>query len=309
MFEHARSLAVFATVAECGSFRGAAKRLGLSPAAVSGHVSQLEERFGVALMYRSTRKLTLTDIGRQIAAEGRAVLDASQAALDLVEAQARAPAGSLNISAPTWLQNGRFVEDVAEFATKFQDIKISLTFSDLRPDVIGEGLDLALTVGPVEDSSLKCRRLIDVHELLVASPTYLRNMPELHTPSDLKNHWFVGFPAMQTTPMFIAKTAQVESYQNPVLRSRFSVETRHFAYQFALRGIGLAVLPDLIVSEHIAAGDLVELLPQWYLQPKELLAIWPSNAGKWSPAISMSKHIIAKLHSYAEFDELTRKRL
>lgn len=260
-------------------------------------------------MYRSTRKLTLTAIGSKVALEGRAVLDASQSALDVVESHSRAPSGALNICAPSWLQNGRFVDDIAEFAAQFRDTQITLTFSDIQPDMVGEGIDLALTIGPVEDSALKCRRMLEIREVLVASPSYLERMPPLQSPDDFVNHWFISFPAMQKVSVFVAKTPEVQSNNSPVIKSRFSAETRHFAYQFALRGVGLAILPELIVRNHIESGELVELLPQWYLQPKELLAIWPSNAGKWSPAISMSKHIISKLRLYAEHDELTRSRL
>lgn len=309
MFEHSKSLAVFATVADVGSFRGAAKRLNMSPAAISGHVSLLEERFGVALMYRSTRKLTLTDIGHEVAQEGRNVLDASQSALDLVETRNRAPRGTLNISAPSWLQKGRFVEDISDFAAEFPDTKINLTFSDLRPDLIGEGIDLALSMGPIEDSSLKCRRLHGIREILVASPSYLEKMPDLNRPKDLEHHWFITYPAMRKVPYLIAKAPKVKNYPNPVLPSRLCVETRHFAYKFALRGNGIAILPDLLARDQIASGELVEVLPDWQLEPTELLAIWPANAGKWSPAISMSKHLVAKLNSYSDNDAAMGRQL
>ncbi|MDV7143582.1 LysR family transcriptional regulator [Tropicimonas sp. TH_r6] len=309
MLENTRSLAVFAVVAETGSFRGAAKRLGFSPAAVSGHVSQLEERYGVALLYRSTRKLTLTETGRKIAGEGRSILDAEISARDIIEEHTRTPSGKLKVQAPSWLQNGAFVDEIARFSAQYPEITINLSFSDLNTDLIGEGIDLALRVGPVEDSALKCRHVVQIREALVASPAYLNASSLLESPEDLDKHWFVGFPAMQRSPVFVSQVSDVESYQKATVRSRFSVETRHFAYQFALRGMGLAILPDFLTHHHVARGELVEPLSKWQLPSKELLAIWPANAGKHSPSLALVNFLISSLVETAKFDEITRLRL
>lgn len=309
MLEHTRHLAVFAVVAEVGSFRGAAKKLGLSPAAVSGYITQLEVRLGVALIYRSTRKLSLTDLGRQIACEGRAILDAELAALDIIEDHSRMPKGKLRMSAPSWLQNGRFVGDISKFTTTFPETEVDLIFSDLHSDLIGENIDLALRVGPVQDSALKCRHILNIQEVLVASPSYLGGKAPLKTPDDLEKHQFITFAAMQKSPVFVSRTPEQKSYQKTTIKSRFSVESIHFAYKFALNGVGLAILPDLIVEEHIRKGELVELLPEWRLQSKELLAIWPANAGKWSPARMLVNFLIQRLTEFGKHDELTKRHL
>lgn len=309
MLEHTRHLAVFAVVAEVGSFRGAAKRLGISPAAVSGHVTQLEERLNVALIYRSTRKLSLTDLGRKVAIEGRTILDAELAAIDIVEEHNRTPKGRLRISVPSWLQNGRFVDDIARFSTIYPETEIDLTFSDLNSDLIGEGIDLSLRVSPVADSALKCRHLLSIQEVLVASPDYLKGKPPLITPDDLEQHRFISFAAMQSSPVFISKKPEKKSYQQVTIKSQFSVESVHFAYKFALNSVGLAIIPDLLAERHIKEGELVELLPEWRLQSKEILAIWPANAGKWSPARVLVDFLVKDLIEYAKQDELTRRHL
>ncbi|MDB1123422.1 LysR family transcriptional regulator [Vibrio algarum] len=309
MLEHTRHLAVFAVVAEVGSFRGAAKRLGISPAAVSGHVTQLEESLNVALIYRSTRKLWLTDLGRKVASEGQAILDAELAAIDIVEEHNRTPKGKLRVSVPSWLQNGRFVDDIARFSTIYPETEIDLTFSDSNADLIGEGIDLALRVGPVADSALKCRHLLSIQELLVASPSYLKGKPPLMTPDNLEKHRFVSFAAMQLNPVFISKKPEKKSYQKVSIKSQFSVESVHFAYKFALSGVGLAIIPDLLAERHIKDGELIELLPEWRLQAKEILAIWPANAGKWSPARILVDFLVQDLIEYGEQDELTRRHL
>ena len=173
MLDQLRQIAIFAKTVDHGSFRAAARSLRLSPSVLSHHVTQLEQSLGTALIYRSTRKLSLTPDGERLLTAARAMLDAAEAGLQEVSNQRQQPSGMLRVTVPAVLAQSELVDRMANFATGYPNVRLSLDFSDVRRELIGDGFDVAIRMGWLEDSSLKARKLFDVDRRLVAAMCYL----------------------------------------------------------------------------------------------------------------------------------------
>ena len=139
MIEQLRQIAIFAKTVDHGSFRAAARELRLSPSVVSHHISQLEENLGVALLYRSTRKLALTKEGTRLLSAAHQMLEAVDSGLSDISTSASQPAGELRITAPSVLAQSRLTEAIGDFAKLFPGIKLSLNFTDTRHELIEDG--------------------------------------------------------------------------------------------------------------------------------------------------------------------------
>lgn len=148
MIDRLRQMAIFAKTIDHGSFRGAARALNLSPSVVSHHISQLEEHLGVALIYRSTRKLTLTKEGERLLVATRKMLEAVEGELFTISSQATAPSGDLRLTVPSVLSQSTITDRLAAFSCRYPRINLSLDYSDTRHALIDNGLDLAIRMGP-----------------------------------------------------------------------------------------------------------------------------------------------------------------
>ena len=266
--------AIFARVVQTGSFSQAAVELGLSKATVSKAVARLEARLGAHLIQRTSRRLALTDIGRQsIGRAERMVAEAEAADLE-ANAQAVTPRGRVRLTAP--MQFG--VEHVApllpELFELYPEVTIDLQLSDRVVDLVGEGFDLAVRIAALADSSLRARRLCAVRTLLVGAPTYFERRGVPTRPRDLAAQECLTY-SYQSDPNrwhFVSATGESESVvpQGP-LRAN-SGET----FLPLLRaGRGLAILPEFLVWSDIAAGTLVPTMCDWTLAPGALSLVMP----------------------------------
>lgn len=277
MLDHFRPLAIFSTVAETGSFRLAAERLGLSPSVVSHHVSKLEERYDVALLYRSTRQLTLTTAGQDVLEHGIALLDAGARALDVLQADLSEPQGLLRITAPAILEHGRFMDDLAEFMELNPKVDLELNFSDERIDLIAGGYDLALRGGSLDDSDLMSLKITSVEDVICASPKFIEKHGEPASPEDLVNFKLIGVPPGKSTLTFHSAKGPKHKREINVV-SGVRVSTGDAALSLAIRGAGIARLPRLLIETQ-EQDQLVDLLPGWSLSKFDIHAIWPRNVG------------------------------
>ena len=186
MINELRALAIFAKVVETGSFRSAANALKLSPSVVSHHVAQLEERLGVTLLYRSTRRISLTHEGEKLFASAEAMLSAAETGLNSITHNATEPSGKLNLTVPVLLTSSALVKDIAAFAKGLPKVAFSFNFTDVQQDVIREGIDFAIRIGDLKDSALKSKRLFDMKRKLVVAPAYMaeHNAPRRPEESD-----------------------------------------------------------------------------------------------------------------------------
>jgi DNA-binding transcriptional LysR family regulator len=294
MIDRLRSLAVFTTVAEAGSFRAAAKRLELAPSVVSHHVTALENASGVTLFYRSTRKLTLTAAGENLLRHGHIMLKAAREGLDGLYQYAGNPSGKLRITVPAILQDGKFADDVARFMAFNPQVNLAIDFSDIRQPLVDGGYDLALRIGALEDSAFKSKRIIGGSQILCASPKFLRRYDVAKSPEDLSKLDFITYADMPDS----INIQSGSSRKQITLQRKLTVDTGHAAKAFVLRHVGVALLPRFFVAKHLEAGELVTVLPDWKMEDFSIHAIWPEAAG----ANSLARLFVDFLVSHLQAD-------
>lgn len=275
MIELLKPLAAFARTVETGSFRAAAASLGVSPSVVSQHVTDLETRLGVALVYRSTRRLSLTHDGERLFEAARAMLDAATRGLDDLAGRAAAPTGRLTVTAPAVLGAGPLAGALAAFARAHPGVDLELIFSDVRRDIVAEGIDLAIRLGWLEDSALKARRLCEEPRVLIASPTYLAGRPAPRRPADLAGFDWIRLRSRPPKVQLTHADGEVVEVEG---RKRLGVDDAASLHRFAREGLGVAAVLRFLAEDDLASGRLVEVLPDWRLAAPGLYAVWPPNA-------------------------------
>lgn len=268
-------MAVFARTVEEGSFRGAAKVLNLSPSVVSHHVSELEVRLGVALLYRSTRRLSLTSEGEVLFDAARRMLAAAEGGVEAVTAEAGEPVGTLRITVPAVLAASPVLTDIAAFRADHPRVRLDLNFSDIRRDVIGEGFDVAIRMGWLKDSTLKMRKLGEARRLLAATPDYMAGHAAPRTPADLEELDWLHLSSAPRRPAFRQKGRKPVTL---AIEPGVTVDDAIALTRLATAGLGLAIVTEFLAAEDIAAGRLVSVLPDWTLEPVGIYAVWPPNA-------------------------------
>jgi DNA-binding transcriptional LysR family regulator len=273
------SIGLFVRVAEKRSFSAVARDLGLSPSAVGKAVARLEARLGVRLFNRSTRTLALTSEGERFLERCRRILCEVEAAqLELSRAGER-PRGRLRVSLPR--HSGLFEEALSDFLMEHPEVELDLNFSDHLVDVIGDGFDVALRAAPLEDSGLQHRRLRGFRRMLVGAPAYFERQGRPRQPADLAQHQclhyrYPGTGRLERWPLAppLDAAAPAELPRTVVCNS---VEMRIF---MALRGQGIACLPDFTVAGPLADGRLVSVLDDC-LDPEAsqgtVWMLWPAG--------------------------------
>ncbi len=295
MIDDLRALAIFAKVVEAGSFRSAANELKLSPSVVSHHVAQLEERLGVALLYRSTRQLSLTFEGKILFASAKSMLLAAESGLNSIAHQTSEPSGKLTLTVPALLTRSSLVKDIATFVKTFPKIALSISFSDIQQDVIREGIDLAIRIGDLKDSALKSKRLFDLKRKLVVSPDFMINHETPHSPKDLIQWDWIGLKMRANTKTLINQSGKTFSID---FEPRIIADSVDAVCQLAIAGLGLATPPSFLVAEDISQGRLVEPLPDWHAEPLPVYAVWPPNVTKESLTFKLIAFLETRKKSY-----------
>jgi DNA-binding transcriptional LysR family regulator len=275
MIDKLRSIAIFSTVVDQGSFRAAALHLGLAPSRISEVVSQLEKDLGVTLLYRSTRQLSLTNEGRHLNDKAIAMLNAAEEGLDAIGPLSKEPAGALRVAAPAFVTQTELMETFAQFSTAYPKVDLNFDFSDRPSEVIKDGFDVAIRAGWLNDSDLMARTIGQADRFLVASPGYVASMPAPIAPSDLENWDWIRFVMRNDQ----TELTSAEGESVTVLgKSSVSVNTATALYEFAARGLGLTAIPEHLACRGFERGDLVHVLPDWKLRPLGLYAIWPNQS-------------------------------
>jgi len=267
-------LAVFAKVAEVRSFAGAAAELKLSKATVSKAVTRLETRLGTRLFNRTSRRLALTDAGRQLVARASAILADGEAAESEVLAQSVSPRGLVRLAAPMSFGLLHVAPLLPEFLKAYPDVSVDLHLSDAMIDLIGEGFDAALRIAALPDSSLVARRLCAVQTHLVAAPSYLAARGTPRHPLDLAEHSCLGYAYLQTpgTWRFTNKAGESATVRPA---GPLRVNNGDAMMPALIAGLGLGVLPDFILRGALAGGTLKIVLPEWSLPAAALHWVTP----------------------------------
>ena len=279
MLDELRQIAIFAKAIDHGSFRAAAKALRLSPSVVSHHIGQLEERLGTALLYRSTRKLSLTTDGKRLLAAAHVMLEAAEAGIQDISNQSNQPSGALKLTIPAVLAQSDLTSRVAEYALAYPQVQLEINYSDSKQDLINDGFDVAIRMTTsLEDSSFKAKKLYEINRCLVASPKYLESCQAVSSPDELGNLDWLELAPVWHKKLEFRSAGQCVQIQKP--KSQISVNNAHALARIACSGAGVAIIPEFLIEADIDAGRLCQLLPDWKISPVSVFAVWPSNAPK-----------------------------
>ena len=275
MIDDLRAMAIFATTIQLGSFRAAAGRLNLSPSVVSYTIGALEKRLHTTLLYRSTRRLSLTTEGETLYQHAVAMLEAANRGLDAINQTQRELRGHLSISITSALLESALNEALSAFLVQHPSVQFKLEYSDQQTDLISRGVDLAIRAGRLEDSSLKSRRLGQIPRVLVCSKAYFDSHTIPTSPHDLAQWDWVQLGMMPSERTLIGPDGETQSVSG---QSRLTVNSVVAMTQYCIAGMGLCTPPAQMVATALKQGVVIEVLPDWQVTPIPYYALWPNTA-------------------------------
>jgi DNA-binding transcriptional LysR family regulator len=279
---------VFFSVVEANGFGAAARRLEMTPASVSRRVKSLEQRLGVRLLQRTTRKLSLTDAGERYYREGRRLLHELDDLEQALTASAREPEGELRLVAPMSFGQRRLAPLVANFATLHSKLRISLILEDRETDLIDEAADLAIRIGYPTDSSMIARAIATVPRHACASPEYLKRRGYPESPEDLLHHDCLHYSLISEREEWTFLGDDGET--TLAVKGNFCSNNGDVLAEAAMQGLGITLLPNFIVEQALAQGRLVKVLEAYERTPMTLFALYPSR-----------RHVPAKTRRFLEY--------
>jgi len=269
------SMSVFRRVAEMGSFSEVAREMELSQPTVSKHVAALESRLTVKLLNRSTRSLSLTDVGKHYYDRCVHILDELHETESTLRSQQSQPTGTLRINTPVTYGELNIVPHLWQFLLEYPDLKIDLIMDDHYVDLVKEGVDMAIRVGPMTDSSLISRKIGASPRVTVASPGYLKTYGEPDTLQDLKKHNCIVYMLLTTLNEW--HFTGPDGGESIRVNGRFSVNNPRIMRQAVLAGQGIAVTPMWLIGESIEAGHVKVILDEYVPTPLEIHAVYPDR--------------------------------
>jgi DNA-binding transcriptional LysR family regulator len=276
-----RRLAYFVAVVETGSFTAAAERLGITKAVVSQQVARLESEFRTSLLVRTTRKVRATEAGHAFYLRCALILREAEDAFDELAESSAAPSGVLRLTAPLDYGVGVVVPAIAAFISRYPACKVDAVLSDQTLDIMAGNIELAIRVGWLAETGLQARKIGIFRQLLVASPTLARQVARLSRPEDIANLPFVANTALRDHLKWNFSLNEVERKVVNVQASIF-LDATLAVREAVCQGAGLSVLPDYVVADDLAAGRLLQVLPQWHLPSGGIHAVFP--AARFRPA-------------------------
>ncbi|MBN3846472.1 LysR family transcriptional regulator [Paraburkholderia sp. Ac-20342] len=272
-----QSMRVFVKVADLGSFVGAAGALDLSTAVVTRHVADLEARLGTRLLNRTTRRLSLTESGATYLERVRHILADLEGVEQMVVARNHEPVGTLRIVAPVVFGLHSLAPVVQSYAARYPDVLPDVTLADRNVDLVEEGFDVGILVARhMRSASIVTRRLTTGYMTVCATPAYLAQHGTPTRPEHLLQHSCLSRPAEQSGgEERVFKGPDGEVRVRPV--NAIAANNTEMLRQFALLGMGVAILPSYLIGRDLAAGRLVRLLDDYSLPPIEITIAYPSR--------------------------------
>ncbi|MEM1378994.1 MAG: LysR family transcriptional regulator [Pseudomonadota bacterium] len=255
-----KGLEVFVTVAEHQGIAPAARVLNMSTSAVSRHLQELENWTGQQFFRRTTRSMSLTEVGIKHLEKANLILEGLRDFQNVEHGDDQAMTGTIKLTAPLFVLRRILVDPLADFQRTFPGIKLQILSSERFVDLVAEGYDVAFRIGALQDSSLKIRKLMDIQLLLVASPEYVKLHGKPKVVADLKHHQCLldTAPAYRTKWPIFDQTAK----RGVTVDGTICVNNGEVIEQYALNGIGIALLPEALVADHIREKRLVQILPK-----------------------------------------------
>ncbi len=283
-----QQMRVFVGVVDAGSFVAAADQLGMSKAAVSRHVSELEQRLGVRLLHRTTRRLSLTQEGEAFLARARDINASLEAAEAELSTRAESASGLVKVSVPVSFGIRHLAPLWGEFLQAQPRVSLDVQLADRVVDLVDEGFDLAVRIARLPDSSLVCRQLASTRLVLCASPDYLQRRGRPRHPDDLAGHDVIGYSLMATADQW-----QLTGPAGPVavkVYPRLWTNNGDTCVAAALQAGGIQMQPTFLVADALAAGRLVEVLPEYRGIELGVYAVYPTR-----------KFVLPKVRALVEF--------
>lgn len=282
------SMRMYVAVVDGGSFAAAADKLDISRAMVSKQIQKLEEHLGTRLMNRTTRRLSLTETGREFYERSTQIMGDVEEAEQIAGRMTRVPQGVLRVTIPLSYGQHRLATVIADYTQAYPQVQLDISLSDRKVDLIDEGFDLAIRIGALPQSDLIARKLGGVRSIVCASPAYLAKHGAPETPADLAPHACLGYTLTGTGAEW-----RMEGPDGPVavsISGPIRADNGDIIRLAALGGAGIVFQPHFIVGDDIEAGRLVRLLPEWQSAELGVYAVYPSR-----------KHLSAKVRTFVDF--------
>ena len=281
-------IAAFARVVETGGFSAAARQLGVTPSAISKQVTQLENRLGARLLNRTTRQLSLTEVGTAFYERTKQILRALDDAEQAVSHLTNIPRGTLRVTVPLAFGETHIAPVLPGFVMRYPEVTVEIVTSERVANLVEEGIDVAIRVGQGPDSSLYGRRLAPNRRIICASPAYLAAQGAPQVPADLTTHncltyvqqgprveWRFG---EQTEAFTVPVSGTIQSNSFSVLRAA------------AVAGVGITRLAAFVVGEELKSGTLVELLSAYEAKDGDIYVVYPT-----------SRHLSPKVRAFIDY--------
>lgn len=269
-------MTAFVRSVDTGGFSAAARELGLTPSALSKLVTRLEDRLGARLLQRSTRRLHLTPEGEAFYIRSRKILLDIEAAENEVVQAGVLPKGLLRVHCGSAFGMHQFAPAIPEFLSRYPDVKLELTIDDQAPGNLEEGIDLAIRIGALDESSMVARRICNLERVICAAPDYLSRCGTPKNPDELQQHnclWITSLPVLRRWPFDTEEGIRVVHIDGNVVANNAEA-----VLQLAIAGGGITRLTDVIVGDAIQRGELVPILTDWHhVEPVPLYATYPSG--------------------------------
>jgi len=295
-------IGIFCHVVESGSMREAAQKLGISPPAVSQFINQLERELNVTLLYRSTRKIGLSEAGEKYYQQGKKMLGAAEQAEDVINESKRSICGILRIALPVGLAAKPVAQALSPLFEKHPELKLSITASDDHIDLIQERIDIIVDCGEPSDSNMIYHHLGSNGKLLCASPKYLQKAGNPVVPEDLMQHAWLGLGVAEAKGVLnkVSLTHRTRESLTFSPTLRFTFNDLNSLINHVQEGFGIALLPLLEVKHLIESGELVALLPDWQLDSHNIFALTQDKKHPYKVKAALSA-----LKTYFSQDSLT----
>ena len=291
----------FVKTVEHGGFAPAGRALGIPKSKLSRRIAGLEERLGVRLIQRSTRQFNVTEIGMTFLMHCKAMLVEAEAAQEAIEFSRAEPCGIIKLACPVTLLHVHISHVLADFMKQYPKVTIQLEASNRRVDLLAEGIDIALRVRPTpfEDSDLIVKVLSERHLCLVASPDLIEKQGTPLNPHDLSDWPSLGLGEAQHHYRW--HFYNVDGKETVIPHTPRYITTDMIALrEAALKGVGIVQLPYMMLTEPLASGALIQLLPQWQSQKDVIHAVYPSRRGMLPAVRALIDYLSAYYQSFKE---------
>jgi DNA-binding transcriptional LysR family regulator len=269
-----RSMEVFVSVVDAGTFTAVAHALDMSTVMVSKHIADLERRLGARLLNRTTRRQSLTEIGELYCEQCRQILEQIRTAESGAETMRATARGTLKVSAPVAFGSECLAPAMASYLDQYPDVTMDLELSNRISDVVEEGLDAAVRIGHLADSAMVARPLRPYGMAICASPDYLARFGTPITPADLVNHQCLDFLHWRRHVRWRLDGADSTTALPP---SRFRSNNGQALKHAAMAGLGLVMQAEIVLADEIDRGVLIPLLKEFIPTPRPMHLIYPSD--------------------------------